>query len=82
MLFKEKGKWRIEQKRKEGFLTDLTMAIMKESTTSIRKHANKKIVRTAIKKDLSLDLNSLDKAIWGVLKNQSKATLHPNIGSL
>ena len=44
----------LNQKRKEVFLTDLTMAIKKEPTISIRKHINelkvyKKTVRTAIK---------------------------------
>ena len=52
-------------------------------------HANglkvhKKTVRTAIKQDLSPDLNSLDYTIWGgggVLK-KINATCHPNISSL
>ena len=40
-LFKEKGEWRIEQKKKkEGFLTALAMAIEKDTTMSIRKYAN------------------------------------------
>ena len=38
-LFQEKWEWRIEQKIKKGFLTGLVTAI-KDSTTSIRKHAN------------------------------------------
>ena len=51
--FKKNGKWRIEQKLKEGLLTALTMPI-KDTTISIRKHANelkvnKKTVMTAIK---------------------------------
>ena len=57
-LFKEKGKWRIKQKKKEGFLTAFTTAIKKESAMSMRKHANElkvhaKTVRTTIKKDLT-----------------------------
>ena len=59
----------------------------KNPTTSIRKHANelkvhKKTVRTAIKQDLSPDLNPLDYAIWGILENKTNATSHPNIGLL
>ena len=30
----------------------------------------------------SLDLNPLDYALWGILKNKTNATSHPNIGSL
>ena len=61
----ETAEWRIEQKRKEGFLTALAIAIKKDPTTSIRKHSNElkvheKTVRTAIKQDLSSDLNPLD----------------------
>ena len=61
--------------------------IKKDPITSIRKHANKlkvheKTVRTAIKQDLSPDLNPLDYVIWGVLKNKTNATSHPNIGLL
>ena len=40
-LFKEKGEWRIEPKTTRKFLTALATAIKKETTTSIRKHANK-----------------------------------------
>ena len=79
----------MNKKRKGGFLTALTTVIKKDPTTSVRKHANdmkvyEKTARTAIKKDLSPDLNSLDYAIWGVLekKNKTNATSHPNIGSL
>ena len=39
-LFKEKREWRIEQKRKESFLTALAAAIKKDPTTSISKYAN------------------------------------------
>ena len=40
-LFKEKGKWRIEQKNeKKVFLTALAIAIKKDPTTSIRKHTD------------------------------------------
>ena len=67
------GSWWIEQKRKEGFLTALATAF-KDFTASIRKHANElkvheKTVRTAIKQDLSPDLNPLDYATWGLLVN-------------
>ena len=60
--------------------------IKKDLTISIRKHVNelkvhKKTIRTAIKQDLSRDLNTLDYAIWGVLENKTIATSHPNIGS-
>ena len=41
-----------------------------------------KTVMTAIKQDLSLDLNPLDYAIWGILENKKYATSHPNKGSL
>ena len=52
-LFKEKGKWRFEQKMKRLVFTVRTTVIKKDPTTSIRKHANevkvhKKTVRTAI----------------------------------
>ena len=54
---------------------------------SIRKHANElkiheKSIRTAIKQDLSSDLNILDDTIWGVLENKTNAIYHPNIDSL
>ena len=47
---------------------------------SIRKHAielkvHEKTVRTAIKQDLSPDLNPLDYAIWDVLEKQNKYNL-------
>ena len=50
-FFKEKREWRIEKKT-EDFLTTLATVIKKNSTTSIRKHANelkihKKTVRIA-----------------------------------
>ena len=53
----------------------------------IRKHDNElkmyeKTVRTAIKEDLSPDLDPLDYAIWGVLESKTNATSHWNIGSL
>ena len=61
--------------------------IKKGPTTSIRKHANEskvheKAVQTAIKQDLSQDLNSLDYVIWVVFENKTNATSDPNIGSL
>ena len=37
---------------------------------------------TAIKQDLSPDLNTFDYVIRGVLENKTNATSHPNIGSL
>ena len=43
---------------------------------------HEKTVRTAIKKDLSADLNPLEYAIWGVLENKSNATSHRHIGWL
>ena len=53
---------------------------------SIRKYANElkvheKTGRTAIKQDLSPDLNPLDYTIWDVLEDKTNATSHPNIGS-
>ena len=41
-IFKGRGEWRIEPKneKKKGFLTAHAMAIKKDPTTSIRKHAN------------------------------------------
>ena len=86
--FLRKGRsWVLNKKQKEGFLTVLTTAIKKDPTTSIRKCANElkvyeKIVRTAIKQDLSPDFNPLDYAIWGVLENKTNETSHPNFGSL
>ena len=76
-----------KKKRKEDFLTVLATAINKGPTTSIRKLAKelkvqKKSVKTAIKQDLSLDLNPLDYDIWGILENKTNATSHPNIRSL
>ena len=60
--------------------------IKKDPTKSIRKHANElkvheKTVRTAIKQDLSRDLNPFDCTIWGILENKTNATSHSNIGS-
>ena len=86
-LFKEKRKWRIEQKRKGGFLTSLGTAIKKDPTTLIRKQANElkvheKTVRTTFKHYLSPDLNALNYAILGVLENKINAISHPNIGCL
>ena len=54
---------------------------------SIRKHANeskvhKKTVKTAIKQDLSPDLNPLDYGIWVILENKTNVNSHSNIGSL
>ena len=57
----------------------------KDSTTSIRKHANEfkvheKTVKTLIKQDLSPDINTLDYAILDVLENKINAGSHRNIG--
>ena len=43
---------------------------------------HEKTVRTAIRQDLSPDLNPLDSTIWGVLENKTNATSLSNIGSL
>ena len=81
-VFKVKGK--LNKKRKEGFLTALATVIQKDPTMSIRKHANElkvhvKTVRTAVKQDLTPDLNPLDYAIWSVLEKKTDATSHRNI---
>ena len=39
-LFKVKGEWGLNKKRKEGFLTALGTAIKEDTTTSVRKQAN------------------------------------------
>ena len=44
--------------------------------------ALEKNVRTAIKQDLSQDLDPPDYVIWGVLENKTNAISHLNIGSL
>ena len=54
---------------------------------SIRKHANilkvhEKTVGTAIKQDLSQDLNLFDYTMWGILENKTNAMSHANNGSL
>ena len=72
------------QKQKEGFFF---IPIKMDPTTSIRMYSyelkvKEKIVRTAIKQDLSPDLNPLDYTIWGILENKTNVTSHPNIGSL
>ena len=78
VLLKKKGEWRILTKNvKKVFPLLLT----------IKKHANElkvheKTVRIAIKQDLRPDLNPLDDALWSVLENKTKATSHPNTGSL
>ena len=61
--------------------------IKKDPTKSIKKRANglkvyEKTVRTAIKQNLSPDLNPLDYTIWGILENKSNTASHPNIGPL
>ena len=74
-------------KIKKGCLSVLTMAILKDPTTSIRKHANElkvheTTVRTAIKQDSSTHNNSIAYAIWDVLENKTNTIPHPNIGLL
>ena len=86
-LFKEKGEWGIELKKKRRLFIVLATVIRKDPTTLIRKHADelkvhKKNVRTTIKQDLSPDLNPLENAICGFLENKTNATIHPSIGSL
>ena len=39
-------------------------------------------MRTAVKQNLSPNLNNLDYTIWGILENKTNTTSHPNIGSL
>ena len=56
-------------------------------TKSIKKHVyeskvHEKTVKTAIKQDLSFDLNTLEYAMWSILENKTNATSSPNIGSL
>ena len=75
------------KKLKESFSIALPTGIKKDPTKSIRKHANelkvhKKIVRTAIKQDLSPILNPLDYVIWCILENKTNVTSHQNIGLL
>ena len=43
---------------------------------------HEKTAKTAIKQKLSIDLNPLDYAIWGVLEIKTNVNFHPNIGSL
>ena len=43
---------------------------------------HQKTVRTAIKQNFSLDLDSINYALWDVLENKANETSHPNIGSL
>ena len=75
------------EKPKGGFLTALITAIPKDPITPIRKHTNElkvheKSVRTAIKQDLSTELNPLDYVLWGILENKTNATSPSNINSL
>ena len=44
--------------------------------------SSKKTVRTAIKQDLSPDLNPIDYATRSILENKTNATSHPNVVSL
>ena len=75
------------KKWKEGFSTALASAIKKYHTISIRKHANEwkvheKTERTAIRQNLSRNLNLLDYAIWSVLENKTNLISHPNTSLL
>ncbi len=77
----------MNKKRKESFLVALA-TVIKDPNTLIRKHVNdlkvyEKTVRTAIKQDLSPDLNPLDYTIGGgVLEKKTNATSHLNNCSL
>ena len=76
-FLKKWGSGILKKKRKEDLLTAPATAMKKDPTTSIRKLANelkvhKKTVSTAIKQDLSPDLNSFDYAIWALKKTKNK----------
>ena len=76
-----------KKKKMKRFLTAVATVIKKDSTTSLRKHANelkvhKKTLRTEVKEDFSSNLNPIDYALLGVLENKTNATFHPNICSL
>ena len=69
--FKDKGEWRNEQKKKD-VLTALATSIKKGPTMSIRKYpkelkVHEKTVWTAIKQDVSQDINPLI-TFYGVFK--------------
>ena len=77
-IFKEKGEWTIDQKRKEFFLTALVTAIKKDPTKSIRKQVKElkvhvKTVRKAIKQYLNLENNPLDYTIGASRKQMQLA---------
>ena len=77
-----KKKNKSKQTKKVSF-TALATVIKKNLKMPIRKHASElkvheKIVRSAIKQDLSPDLNHLDY----FLENKTNATSYPNIVSL
>ena len=77
---------RLNKKQKDGFLTALATVIKSDPITSVRKHVNElkvqvKTVKTAIKQDLSRDLDPLNYAIWDVLEKKTNGTYHLNIGS-
>ena len=88
-LFKEKEEWRIEKKQKtKRSLLNCHRYSDYEGPHNVNKKAllwiesQREIVRTAIKQDLSYDLNPLGYAIWGVLENKTNATSHLNMGLL
>ena len=83
-VFKEKWSEGLYKKRKEDFLTALAMSIKNDPTMSIRKRANElkaheRTVRTIIRQGLCPDLNPLDYAIWGILKNKTNVTSNLNV---
>ena len=66
---RKSGSERLNEKRKEVFITVLTTVIKKDPITSIRKHTYvlkvyEKTVRTSIKQDISRDLNPLITSYW------------------
>ena len=86
-FFRKRTSEGLNKKRKEGFLTALATTIKKDTTTSIRKHANElkvheKTAMAAVKQGLGPDLTPLYYAIWRVFESKTNATSHPNFGSL
>ena len=86
-ILRKRGSGRLNQKRKERFLTALSTVIKKGPTTSIRKHSNEfKVneitVKTAIKRGLNPDINPFHYVIWSVLEIKTNATPRPSIRSL
>ena len=76
-LFMEKREWTIEQKTKSSFFLTAVATVIKDSTTSIRKHGNglkdhEKTVRTAIKEDLKLKSHARTPDIFLSKKKKKK----------